>query len=145
MTGATNLKRALKVLGETDAPFLRQALDDSGRILEHEAVARAPGGIARGVGFAGVKGVGGQLRAVVRIKHPGARSMEFGRVWYYHGYRGRAQKSGQKFRASPGQKARPYLGVKDGGQAIAASKSRVVALLNDAFEREWERLGSGGN
>ena len=162
ITGATQLKRAFKVLGEKDAPFLREALIEAGHILEREAESRAPGGIARGVSFAGVKGVGGTLRAVVSIKHPGARSMEFGRIWYYRQAgngvsgmgnnrpgskrgKGSVKAKAVKVRVSPGQKARPYLGVKDGNAAIAASKSRVVALLNDAFEREWERIGGEGD
>ncbi len=162
--GATQLKRALKVLGEKDAPFLREALTEAGHILQHETSSRAPGGIARKVGFTGVKGVGGALRAVVKIDHPGGRSMEFGRIWYYRQstyYRQHGEKSGignnrpgskrvkggikakaQKSVDGGGQQNRPYLGIVDGGAAIAASKSRVVELLNDAFEREWERIGA---
>lgn len=159
VTGTTQLKRAFRVLAEPDAPFLREALAAAGRILEHEAASRAPGGIAKGIGFSGVRGVGASLRAVISIKHPGARSMEFGRVWYYHQVgagvsgmgnnrpgskrvKGSMKTKGTKYRASPGQKAKPFLGVKDGGHAIGASKDRVVALIGEAFEREWERLGA---
>ena len=156
--GTKELRRAFKVLGEKEAPFLRKALDEAGHILESEAAKRAPGGIAAGVGFAGVKGVGAAVRAVIRIKHPGARSMEFGRVWYYRSAigagnnrtgskraKGSIKSKGHKARASRGQAARPYLGIIGGDQAIAASHDRVAELLTEAYVKEWERLIAGGS
>lgn len=161
VTGTNELRRAFKTLGEKDAPFLRDALDKAGRILESEAAKRAPGGIASGVGFAGVKGVGASIRAVVRIKHPGARSMEFGRVWYYRKAgtgvagignnrpgskraKGSIKTKSNRNRVGGGQKARPFLGIIEGDQAISASHDRVANLLTDAYAAEWDRIGKGG-
>src|SRR3990167_808178 len=90
--GATSLHKALQILGETDAPFLREALETSGQLLRAEAAQRAPAGIAQTVASVGVKGKGAQLRALIRVKHPGGKSMEFGRQYYYRGYRGRQMK-----------------------------------------------------
>ena len=146
VAGAKALKRALKVLGETDAPFLREALEQSGKLLRAATAKRAPGSIAAAVAFAGVKGTGGALRAPLKIKHPGAIPMEFGRVHYYRGFTGRRQKAtGQRFKASPGQKAKPFLGVVSGGGAIAEVRDEVEKLIRVAFEREWERIASEGD
>jgi hypothetical protein len=141
VTGATALKRALKAVGETDAPFLRQALDESGNILSDATRSRAKGSIAGTVHMTGVQGVGGALRATVEITHPGAKAMEFGRHTYYKGFKGRQQKAtGQKFRASRGQQAKPFVGVKEGGQAVGASRPDIERKLTDAMTHEWERL-----
>lgn len=145
--GVTNLKRALRVLAEPDAPFLRSALEESGQLLRAAAARRAPGRIAAAVRFTGVKGKGAGLRATIDVRHPGARSMEFGREMYYRGFTGRQQKAtGRKFRVGPGrgQPARPYLGVIKGNAAIAEVEDRVRQLLAEAFEREWERIAVGG-
>lgn len=143
VTGAKQLKKALKVLAETEAPFIKEALAAGARIVEGEGESRAPGGIARAVTFAGVRGVGGEIRALVEVKHRGATAMEFGRTTYYEGYKGRAQKSGRKVKRS-GQRARPFIGIKQGDAAIGASKERVRELLSDAFEQEWNRIGAEG-
>ena len=146
VSGVNRLKRAMKVLGETDAPFLRTALTQGGQVLDQETGARAPGGIAQTVAFVGIKGTGATLRAVVTVKHPGAKAMEFGRTKYYRGYTGKgkgSRKRGTAFKASPGQKARPYLGVKKYDHAIGASKPRVQKLLTDAINATWESVAGG--
>lgn len=195
LEGIGNLQKALKALAEPDAPFLRQALTESGELLRGAAASRAPGGIASKVGFSGIRGtVGGGLRAVIVIDHPGGRSMEFGRVWYYRkdfesrqaqlmrsfSYAGtkaaerRIEKRlsalaggqaignnrpGSKRRkggmvaamhrykvgeiGSAGQKPRPYLGVVNGGAALAAVREQVEQKLTDAVKKEWARLAAG--
>ena len=144
VTDIKPLKRALKVLGETDAPHLRGALEIGGRKLRSAGASRATGGIGSAVTFAGVKGKGGAIRAVVQVKHPGSTSMEFGRTKFYRGYTGRAMKAtGTKFKSSRGQKARPYMGIKKGDQAIGEVRDDVRRLLGDAIEREWQRIGAG--
>lgn len=145
--GAGALKRALSVLGETEAPFLRVALEDSGQLLEDAATRRARGGIGRGVMFTGVKGKGSGLRATVRVKHPGARSMEFGRFNYYQGYTGRSVKSGRKFQvpAGRGQKPRPFLGIVKGDAAIAEVKGPIEEKLKRAISGEWDRILAEGD
>lgn len=140
--GIKQLSRALRALGETDAPFLREALDRSGRQLAGAIRRHADGGIADAVEFRGVKGGASALRAALRIKHPGSRSMEFGRVWYYRGYSGRAVKeTGSRFRAR-GQKAKPFIGIVRGDAAIGEVGDEIQADLAQAFEDEWERIGA---
>lgn len=83
LEGVSTLNKALRVLQEDDLPILREALTKSGRLLQSAAASRAPGGIGRSVDFAGIRGTKAGIRALVRIDHPGGRSMEFGRIWYY--------------------------------------------------------------
>lgn len=138
------LSRALKVLGEKDAPFLSAALDRAGQAFASAARGYAPGGIASRVEYLGVRGSGGAQRAVGRVRHPGSRSMEFGRVWYYRGYRGRNVSSGRKYPVPRGQRARPYLGVVDGGAAIGRIAPTARQDILTAIDQEWERIGAGG-
>lgn len=149
LQGARALNRALKALAETDAPFLRQALEESGELLRNAAARRWPGRSGGRVRFAGVRGGKGHtLRAVVAMDHPGARSMEFGRFNYYRGFRGRAVKAtGQKFAVGTGrgQRPRPFLGIVDGDAAIAEVQDEVGAKLGAAIDLEWERIGAGGD
>lgn len=149
LNGARQLNRALKALGETDAPFLREALEESGELLRKAAARRWPGSSGGRVRFAGVRGGKGHtLRAVVAMDHPGARSMEFGRFNYYRGFRGRAVKAtGQRFAvpAGRGQKPRPFLGIVHGDAAIAEVKEDVGRLLGAAINAEWERIGAEGD
>lgn len=141
--GVTELSRALRVLAEPDAPYLREALAESGRELEHAAERRTHPSIASTIDFAGVKGTRAGLRAVVRIKHPGGRSMEFGRQFYYRDFTGRQQRAtGRRFRSSPGQRAKPYLGIVKGDAAIAETAGSIAKRLGAAIEREWERIGA---
>lgn len=132
--GATQLQKKLRVMGEEDAPYLRVALEDSGRELAGEMARRAPGGIGAAVQFTGVKGKANGLRAVGVVKHPGARSMEFGRQYW--------RRNGARVRHSPGQRARPYLGVIKGDAAIGATKDSAQRRIGDAVVKEWERIES---
>jgi hypothetical protein len=195
LEGVSTLNKALRVLQEPEAPFLKEALTKSGKLLQHAAMSRAPGGIAQKVDFVGIRGSGGGIRALIKIDHPGGRSMEFGRIWYYRawgsasgakraanitkflGYnekftgsatdlkRQRAaqknlaaigarignnrpgskrakgiMKRQEKFRGSPGQRARPYLGVIKGNAAIGAVTDDVTHLLSQAIRDEWDRI-----
>ena len=143
--GVTELRKALRVLAERDAPYLRAALEESGRELEHAAERRTHASIASTIDFAGVKGTGTGLRAVVRIRHPGGRSREFGRSFYYRDYTGRQQRAtGRRFRSSPGQRAEPYLGIVRGDAAIAEVAGSIERRLGAAINAEWERIGAGG-
>ena len=134
--GAIQIQKALRVLGETDAPFLRAALEESGQDLAAEAAARAPGGIGRAVKFTGVKGKPSGLRAMVQVKHPGSRSMEFGRKWY--------GQHGRRVKVAKGQPARPYFGIVKGDAAIGATNERSMKRISDAIFNEWERIGREG-
>ncbi|HXG36523.1 MAG TPA: hypothetical protein VNL15_06115 [Dehalococcoidia bacterium] len=142
LTGHKRLKKALRVLGEREAPFLKAALEEGGGLLRGAAAARATGGISSAVQFVGVQGSGGAQKAIIRVKHPGARSMEFGRKMYYRGFRGRQMKAtGQRFRANRGQQARPYMGIIKNDAAIGQVGPQVKQGIEQALEREWERIG----
>lgn len=146
--GVTQLKKALKVLGDPDLPFIKPALEKAGQMLAQEGARRA-GKIGGAVAFTGLKGDAlGSVRAVVAVKHPAGTSFEFGRTHYYRGYTGRKQKSGAKFTvpAGGGMKPRPYLGIKFDQQsgAIAATREPIGELLGEAFSKEWDRIGMEG-
>ena len=144
-SGVADVTRAMRILAETDAPFVRAALGKSGELLRNAAIKHTHPSIASKLEFVGVQGKAGSLRAVVRTKHAGARSREFGRKWYYRGYNGRAMKSGQRFKVAEGrgQKAQPFLGVIKGDKAVADVKPEVERLLTQAFEDEFERIANG--
>jgi len=144
VTGAKAISRALKVLGETDAPFLREAMEDSGRLLEGATRSRAPGSMAQKTDFTKVSGKGATLRATVVVRHAGAKSMEFGRLNYYRGFTDRRMKAtGQRFKSSKGQKAKPFVGIIKGGQALAAVEPQVRQKIEAAIEKEWDRIAGG--
>lgn len=153
----TRLKHALEVLGESEAPFLREALDDVGQKFAGEIRQRAPGSMASKVDYVGVRGEGVALRASGWDRHPGAKSMEFGRKLYWHGghgnnrpgsmrRKGSLKKGASKgpSRSGPGQAARPFIGIIGNTQAIAAVQPYARARLRVAINREWTRLAAGG-
>ncbi len=147
--GIGALTRALKVLGETDAPHLREGLEKGAGILHGAAVARAGGSIGQSIEMVGIRGKGGALRYVLRIRHKGGRSREFGRVWFYRGYRGRAVKAtGRRFKAgalgSAGQRPRPFIGIVRGDAAIGETADQIRDVMAEAISQEWERIGREG-
>lgn len=153
--GVAQVNRVCKLFGETDAPFLREALDECGAMLARETVSRAPGGLARATRYIGIRGRGMALRAIVQVKHPGSRSMEFGRKWYYAGAvgagnnspglkRGKGSMKRGKRVARRGQKARPYAGITTGGGAMGAIADEVREKLATAYAMEFERVANGG-
>lgn len=144
VTGAVQLQKALRILAEPDAPYLRQAMTQAGQTLDRAASSRGKGGIGSAVQFAGVQGKANGLRALIKVKHPGAKPMEFGRTKYYRGYTGRSQKSGTSFRARPGQKPDPFIGIVKGDAAIGAVGPQIRTLFTTAIDREWNRIGAEG-
>lgn len=159
--GIDKLKRALQLFEEPDPPFLRAALIEAQEIVLDEARSRAPGGIKKGFLARPLRGKGGLTIAPILVKHPGARSMEFGRKWYY---KARAESEGKignnrpgskrkkrgvragsvKVKHAPGQKARPYIGIVNRDQAIGATHDEVQKLLVAAVQAEWDRILSVG-
>lgn len=143
-------KKAIKLLGDGNAPFLRAALNDAGQVADTEVTHFAPGAIASTVVFAGIKGAGANSKAIVAVKHPGARPMEFGRTYYYRGWTGKPRGkgyikgSGQRFKAARGQQPRPFIGIKNQDHAVASMAPKVTKLLGDAITQEWERVLGGG-
>lgn len=165
--GIGPLQRACKLLGETDAPFLREAMYDSQELVADAVQARAPGGIKKGVLVRAVRGKGASLVAPIAIKHPGARSMEFGRVWYYKATDNRrgsignnrggigpgggskrrkgSIKAGSTKVRRKGQRARPFIGIVNNDAAIAATSDRVREVISAAIVKEWDRILAEGD
>ncbi|MGI8423582.1 MAG: hypothetical protein ACR2NO_05645 [Chloroflexota bacterium] len=138
--GLNRIKRAFKVLGETDAPFLREALGKGGQMLRVGVASRAPGSMAARTGFVGVQGTGTALRATIKVKHPGAARMEFGRK--PKPYKKGRPRPGYRYR---GQRARPFIGIKAGDATIGAVKPDITRMLTAAWQSEWQRLASGSD
>lgn len=143
--GQKELSRALRVLQEKEAPFLKAALEDGAMLLRDAARRHAKPSIAASIEFVGVRGRAGAIRAIVNTKHPAGRSHEFGRVWYYRGYSGRRMRAtGQPFRSERGQKPEPYLGIVKGNGAVADTQDEIKRGIERAFVLEWERIAAGG-
>jgi hypothetical protein len=135
LSGRKQLVKALQVLGQADAPFMKQAFADAGHMLLGAIKSRAPGSMGGKTEFTGVKGnKTNTLSAGIKTDHPGAKSYEFGRHYW--------QAGGARVYHTPGQVARPFYGIKEGGAAIGAVTDRVTELLLSATEKEWERIGS---
>jgi hypothetical protein len=140
--GLGELQRAARAIAEPELPYLREALMESASLVADSARGFARGGIASRIGAP--KLTRGRVPASrFEVRHPGSRSMEFGRRYYYRGYRrmGGRMEGAQRFRATRGQEARPYIGIIHGDAAVGASADRVKRLLAEAVSREWDRLG----
>lgn len=153
LEGSKSLARAMRVLGDQDAPFLKDALVKSNNLLAAEIRSRATGGLANSVHIIGLKGEGSArgLRAVVQVRHPGSRSVEFGRVKYYTDFTGGNNRPGSKRKKGSirrtgtlvtrrGQRPRTYVGIKHGSHAIGATAPEISKILSEAIDKEWARL-----
>ena len=143
--GYQELVKAARAIGESDLPYLRHALLASGSLVAQSARGFAKGGIGSRISAPALNNSKTSPYAKFDVRHPGSRSMEFGRKNYWRGYRivGRRRSGGTKTAHSPGQKARPYIGILNADAAVGATQSRVKALLAEAVSNEWDRLGSG--
>lgn len=147
LEGVKELRAIFRKLGMEDAAHLRKALERVGKELLFPAVRAAAGSVSSAFGSSvvneGVKGKGASLRAVVAVTHPGAKPMEFGRVWYYRGFRGRQMKAtGIRYNVGPGrgQQARPYLGIIKGGGVAVGIGGEAAQIIEDGIEQEFEAL-----
>ncbi len=146
VSGLNATRRAARALGDKDAPYVREVLDESGNDLARAARSLGKGAVGRRVSYQGVKGQGFGARAIVKAEHPGSRAAEFGRRFYLTGYKrvkGRAI-GGRKI-ARRGQAAKPFIGVVNQDAAIGQISPRFVARMGDALEREFERVATGGD
>lgn len=144
LEGFKEFSKMLRKLGAPEAPFLRKAWEVVGRRFVREAAGRARGRIGQSIEFRGIAGRRASLKARVRANHPGSSSQEFGRVFYYRGFtragrgRGQQKRTGTQFRSSPGQRAKPYMGIKAGGSAIASVGPFAKAELGRAMAKEFK-------
>lgn len=143
--GVKEMGKALKAVGDTEAPFVTEALEWAGPHMVASAKTFAPNSsIANAISFIGVKGKGIRQRAVVRAKHPAGASFEFGRLWYYTGYSGRDARGGIRVRRYPGFAKKPYLGIVKRDKALGEVSEEITDRLMDAMVKEWRRLGFKG-
>lgn len=77
------LKAIMLHLDAMDLPALESALYWAGDHVAAEARGRHPAPIADSFYFEGIKGVGIGMKAIVKARHPGARTYEYGRSYYY--------------------------------------------------------------
>lgn len=137
VTGFKAMKTRLKALDELDAPEIVSALGQASRLADREVGQRAPGSMAGRVTATPAKKLGATIVKGV-VKHPGAKAMEFGRTTYYTGYHGRDQKAGSKVKR-PGQRPRPFVGIKTGQQAMGALRAPITQVLLGGIVAVWER------
>lgn len=148
VAGRKSLSRALKLMGDGDAPFIRAALEEGAKLVGDSARGYARGSIASGITYEGLKGTGVGSRALIKARHPGSKSMEFGRTLYPVGYRRTGGRiSGGTKTKHRGQTARPFIGVKERNAALGEAIPRIAGeIFPAAIAAEWARLlGSGGD
>lgn len=147
ITGLKAAQDGLRAMNVQSVPIIDEALTDIGNVLAIGMDAVKPHASFK-VGKPKILGKPHSRRVSVAIAHPGARSAEFGRKWYWRGYTGRNMKAGYKFQpASGGQKARPYLGVISGASVAQSIRPFAETKLVDAYIRQFEasHAAAGGN
>lgn len=147
ITGLKAAQDGLRAMNVQSVPIIDDALTDIGNVLAIGMDAVKPHASFK-VGKPKLAGKPHARRVTVPLSHPGARSMEFGRTWYWRGYTGRNAKAGYKFQpASGGQKARPYLGVIAGASVAQSIRPYAETRLVDAYIRQFEasHAAAGGN
>lgn len=136
--GFKAMKRRFNAMEELDAPEILTRLDRIARLAQAEVSREAPSSMAGRVTTKPAKKLGGNI-TLGEVRHPGAKAMEFGRTNYYRGYRGRNQKSGTKFKSSPGQKPRPFVGIIKGdhamGRLVEPVRTELIAGILDVWNR----------
>jgi|GEM_PF-4667904 len=100
--GAAQLKRAMAVLAQPDTPYLKAGLAEAGELVALVARNLASRRISGTIAFVGVTGAGTQMKAVVESNHPMAKSVEFGRRYYYRKATAVAVKGSQRGRRTHG-------------------------------------------
>lgn len=168
VSGARALQRAMQRLGQTDAPFIREALEDVGGQLAGAIRAFGRPSITRRIEQDAVRARGVGSTLPMAVVHPAAAVFEFGRQWWYRapaqragrrGWDGRIgnnrpgskrrpgvfKKFGERIKYHPGMPARPYVGILDGGHAIGAVQPFARERFLQAFAQEWERLAAEGD
>lgn len=140
LSGLNAIKKNLRALEEMKAPEITTALGRISELAEREVKSSAPSSMAGRVSTRPGKQLGPTLTFGV-VKHPGAKAMEFGRTTYYEGYQGRNQKSGRKVKR-PGQKPKPFVGIKTGKQAMGRLEGPIRDELGSAVLAVWNRPGS---
>lgn len=147
ITGLKAAQAGLQAMNVQSVPIIDEALTDIGNVLAIGMDAVKPHASFK-VGKPRILGKPHARRVSVAIAHPGARSAEFGRTWYWRGYTGRNMKAGYKFQpGSGGQKARPYLGVISGASVAQSIRPYAEKRLVDAYIRQFEasHAAAGGN
>lgn len=147
ITGLKAAQDGLRAMNVQSVPIIDGALTDIGNVLAIGMDAVKPHASFK-VGKPKLAGKPHARRVTVPLAHPGARSMEFGRKWYWRGYPGRNAKAGYKFQpASGGQKARPYLGVIAGASVAQSIRPYAEKKLVDAYIRQFEasHAAAGGD
>ena len=145
--GLKELRSAFKLIesvqGEVAGEF-EQGMWEATQYVAGEVRKRAPGSMSARVKAYRLSGKGVRARGRVEVEHPGSRPMEFGRKFYYVGYTGRNVRSGIKVLHSPGQIARPFVGIIKGDQALGASKEPAASRIAKGIERAFEKLSAAG-
>lgn len=79
----SDLKKVMEYIDSFDLPLLATALEQAGYTVAREARSGHPAPIAESFHYAGIKGVGVGMKASVKASHPGAKTYEYGRSYYY--------------------------------------------------------------
>lgn len=158
ITGLKAAQEGLKAMNVQSVPIIDKALQDIGNVLAIGMDAVKPHQsfqIEKPV----IRGQPHARRVSVGLKHPAARSIEFGKKYWWAGFtrpgvprgspKGYSMKSGYKIEKEPpqGQKAQPFLGVISGPSVAKSVEGYAGEKLVDAYIKQFEasHAAAGGN
>lgn len=156
ITGLKAAQQGIKDMNLRSVPIIDGALEDIGNVLAIGMDAVKPYQSFK-VGKPVLRGQPHARRVSVGMAHKAARPVEFGRKNWWAGYsrpsasfgssRGYSMKSGYKIARSPGQPARPYLGVISGASVAKSIEPYAGKKLVDAYIAQFEasHAAAGGD
>lgn len=156
ITGLKAAQAGLQAMNVQSVPIIDEALRQIGNVLAIGMDAVKPHASFQ-VGKPVIRGKPHARRVSVPLAHPGARSVEFGKKYWWTGYKrpgapkgtpkGYSMKGGYKIEKDPGQKAKPFLGVIEGPSVAQSIRPYAEKKLVDAYIRQYEvsHAAAGGN
>lgn len=156
ITGLKAAQEGLQAMNVQSVPIIDAALGDIGNVLAIGMDAVKPHASFK-VEKPKISGKPHARRVSVGIAHPGARSKEFGKKYWWSGYKrpgapkgtpkGYSMKGGYKIEKVPGQPAKPFLGVIEGPSVAQSIRPYAEKKLVDAYIKQYEAswAAAGGN
>lgn len=158
ITGLKAVQEGLKAMNVQSVPIIDGALMDIGNVLAIGMDAVKPHASFK-VGTPTLRGKPHARRVSVPLTHPGARSKEFGKKYWWAGYKrpgisrgspkGYSMKGGYKIEkeAPKGQRAKPFLGVISGRSVAESIRPYAEKKLVDAYIEQYAAswAAAGGN
>jgi len=156
ITGLKAAQDGLRAMHVQSVPIIDDALGDIGNVLAIGMDAVKPHASFQ-VQKPVIRGQPHARRVSVGMAHKAVRTVEFGKKYWWVGYkrpgisrgspRGYSMKGGYKIQKSPGQPARPFLGILSGASVAESIRPWAGQRLVDAYIKQFEasHAAAGGN